>query len=404
MDPLSISTLLYYIFLSLLILAAFKYLGLASYLFSSSNSDISMELNNCPHHDPDCAFCEIIAAHEEKEWALRQQNSPFQRPLNRPRSPGAVDLPSKITSVIYSTPFVVVFSPRQPAARRHLLVVPRKHIKNVKTLIQQAQNSPRGEAEEFSDEDNESRSSNRGGINSFFNPFAGFGWNSSCESPTDDTPRRYRTEEEKELNSKQLLSHMVEVGELVLSRADEVLTDYKAGLPGTSQGWLRKWLKNGKSYNHQSGGNHSNLTDEPIVEEFDLDNYKPTENNPNNSDDRRRESQQTHLQQQSGTNQADSTVTKRSVGNSTEQAQTKGNSRQSSGNHSKSKAKGLKKQEESVNHRFAFHIPPFNSINHLHMHCFELPFTSTYNKLSYRANTYWCQDAVEIKKQIISNL
>ena len=28
------------------------------------------------------------------------------------------------------------------------------------------------------------------------------------------------------------------------------------------------------------------------------------------------------------------------------------------------------------NHRFGFHLPPYNSIDHIHLHCFTLPFDS----------------------------
>ncbi|KAJ1026596.1 hypothetical protein NDA13_003973 [Ustilago tritici] len=34
--------------------------------------------------------------------------------------------------------------------------------------------------------------------------------------------------------------------------------------------------------------------------------------------------------------------------------------------------------------RFGFHIPPFRSVDHLHLHCLQLPFRSTLKALKYR--------------------
>lgn len=31
---------------------------------------------------------------------------------------------------------------------------------------------------------------------------------------------------------------------------------------------------------------------------------------------------------------------------------------------------------ESKEYRFGFHLPPYNSIDHTHLHCFVLPFSS----------------------------
>ncbi|KAK9052326.1 hypothetical protein SSX86_028955 [Deinandra increscens subsp. villosa] len=37
----------------------------------------------------------------------------------------------------------------------------------------------------------------------------------------------------------------------------------------------------------------------------------------------------------------------------------------------------------SIRYRFGFHQPPFNSVNHLHLHCFALPYTPRWRKVKY---------------------
>ncbi|CEG38702.1 histidine triad nucleotide-binding protein 3-like [Plasmopara halstedii] len=39
--------------------------------------------------------------------------------------------------------------------------------------------------------------------------------------------------------------------------------------------------------------------------------------------------------------------------------------------------------EDEGNCRFGFHLPPFASIPHLHMHCLGLPFLPSWNRLRY---------------------
>ncbi|RID72631.1 hypothetical protein BRARA_C04515, partial [Brassica rapa] len=38
----------------------------------------------------------------------------------------------------------------------------------------------------------------------------------------------------------------------------------------------------------------------------------------------------------------------------------------------------LHKDAPQTLHRFGFHQPPFNSVDHLHLHCFALPFLPSY--------------------------
>ena len=51
--------------------------------------------------------------------------------------------------------------------------------------------------------------------------------------------------------------------------------------------------------------------------------------------------------------------------------------------------------------RFSFHAPPHNSIAHLHLHCFQLPFTHVWHEWSFRANTRWCKEADAIRAQLL---
>ncbi|KAK3273073.1 hypothetical protein CYMTET_18665 [Cymbomonas tetramitiformis] len=34
--------------------------------------------------------------------------------------------------------------------------------------------------------------------------------------------------------------------------------------------------------------------------------------------------------------------------------------------------------------RFGFHVPPFNSVDHIHLHCFALPFSPAWKESKYR--------------------
>ncbi|KAI7751283.1 hypothetical protein M8C21_003875 [Ambrosia artemisiifolia] len=38
---------------------------------------------------------------------------------------------------------------------------------------------------------------------------------------------------------------------------------------------------------------------------------------------------------------------------------------------------------DSTHYRFGFHQPPFNSVNHLHLHCLALPFVPRWKRVKY---------------------
>ncbi|CAN1174609.1 Bifunctional adenosine 5'-phosphosulfate phosphorylase/adenylylsulfatase HINT4 [Linum perenne] len=43
----------------------------------------------------------------------------------------------------------------------------------------------------------------------------------------------------------------------------------------------------------------------------------------------------------------------------------------------------LQQDAPESKHRFGFHQPPFNSVNHLHLHCFALPFIPKWKHIKY---------------------
>ncbi|XP_022154786.1 bifunctional adenosine 5'-phosphosulfate phosphorylase/adenylylsulfatase HINT4 [Momordica charantia] len=43
----------------------------------------------------------------------------------------------------------------------------------------------------------------------------------------------------------------------------------------------------------------------------------------------------------------------------------------------------LSQDSPQLKHRFGFHQPPLNSVNHLHLHCFALPYTPRWKFAKY---------------------
>ncbi|RCH92592.1 hypothetical protein CU097_008187 [Rhizopus azygosporus] len=48
--------------------------------------------------------------------------------------------------------------------------------------------------------------------------------------------------------------------------------------------------------------------------------------------------------------------------------------------------------EDETQIRLGFHVPPFNSVNHLHMHVIGLPFKNKFRYLKYKVGLPWFMD------------
>ncbi|KAI9311330.1 HIT-like domain-containing protein [Dichotomocladium elegans] len=54
--------------------------------------------------------------------------------------------------------------------------------------------------------------------------------------------------------------------------------------------------------------------------------------------------------------------------------------------------------------RFGFHVPPFNSIDHLHLHVLGLPFKNTFRKLKYSPGMPWFAEASQVLDRLRQGL
>jgi sulfate adenylyltransferase (ADP) / adenylylsulfatase len=50
--------------------------------------------------------------------------------------------------------------------------------------------------------------------------------------------------------------------------------------------------------------------------------------------------------------------------------------------------------------QFVFHVAPFNSIDHLHLHCQALPFSSWWSAAKYQAGTRWCWTFERVRRHV----
>ena len=60
--------------------------------------------------------------------------------------------------------------------------------------------------------------------------------------------------------------------------------------------------------------------------------------------------------------------------------------------------------EYAGNAQYSFHVPPSNSIDHLHLHAIASPHSMSWkNYLKYNTNVWWSQSSDEIIKNILSS-
>lgn len=47
-----------------------------------------------------------------------------------------------------------------------------------------------------------------------------------------------------------------------------------------------------------------------------------------------------------------------------------------------------------------FHVPPFNSIEHLHLHCFLPPFDNVFKEIKYSPRGFWCATWAQVHAKL----
>eukprot|EP00639_Heterosigma_akashiwo_P037536 CAMPEP_0194713590 /NCGR_PEP_ID=MMETSP0296-20130528/5431_1 /TAXON_ID=39354 /ORGANISM="Heterosigma akashiwo, Strain CCMP2393" /LENGTH=189 /DNA_ID=CAMNT_0039612407 /DNA_START=164 /DNA_END=733 /DNA_ORIENTATION=+ len=62
-----------------------------------------------------------------------------------------------------------------------------------------------------------------------------------------------------------------------------------------------------------------------------------------------------------------------------------------------------KNNQESLQHQFSFHVPPYNSIDHLHLHCFQKPFKNLKEQLVFFEGTPWCSSFTDLRKKLVGS-
>ncbi|KAI9493566.1 HIT-like domain-containing protein [Zychaea mexicana] len=62
------------------------------------------------------------------------------------------------------------------------------------------------------------------------------------------------------------------------------------------------------------------------------------------------------------------------------------------------------KPDDDTQARFGFHVPPFNSINHLHMHVQGLPYKNTLRKWKYTRGCPWYAEASHVLERLRQGL
>ena len=263
------------------------------------------------------------------------------------------------TPIQYSTPWVVVFSPRSPAAARHLLVVPKVHIDDCDALVQGVReriNEPHtpGERDPDDSEEHDDRE-----------------WR-------DDRQSTMRVEDEKELTPLQLLDHMLDVGRLVLANP-QLLTDSEAGRAVPRRRRARRFL----SLLCCQRARHA--TSSPLPRSCLTSPDGSATTNGVHAHGMNGASSIRRRQASSPVVPLSSSLTPDSGGRPGENAETEG-----------AMAVG-----GADSQRFCFHAPPHHSIAHLHLHCFQLPFDAVWDELSFKRNSHWTREADAVREAIV---
>ena len=50
---------------------------------------------------------------------------------------------------------------------------------------------------------------------------------------------------------------------------------------------------------------------------------------------------------------------------------------------------------------FCFHAPPWNSIDHLHLHCIRTPFAGLFQRIKYTPGSLWCVAHEEVRESLL---
>jgi sulfate adenylyltransferase (ADP) / adenylylsulfatase len=57
----------------------------------------------------------------------------------------------------------------------------------------------------------------------------------------------------------------------------------------------------------------------------------------------------------------------------------------------------------SSRYLYGFHVPPFNSVDHLHLHCFALPFLDGWRQIKYLPKSPWFLTMTDLIKKLERN-
>ncbi|KAI9265755.1 histidine triad family protein [Helicostylum pulchrum] len=54
--------------------------------------------------------------------------------------------------------------------------------------------------------------------------------------------------------------------------------------------------------------------------------------------------------------------------------------------------------------RLGFHVPPFNSVNHIHLHVIALPFKNKFRQVKYTSGYPWYMDARTVLNRLVDGM